>query len=558
MAELSFLDKLTPEQLAYAVKVAQAAKEAGVPPKLAVAIAYQESGLNPKSVDGKDGEIGGMQIKPDTAKSVGFSLGDIKTEQGNINAGIAYLKLSLDKTKQNPMLAAYGYNAGVDHPVFYGGEGSPKAKSYMETIGKYGAYEGLMPSDASKTNLAPTDQKIQVDETAEPPLSSAPALEDAPPPKPIEPDTSGASPGERFVAGAAGTAVGTAATTGKGLLAAKDARSVRLAQLTAAAAEKGRMAAQAAAGTTAAGSTGVAGSAATGSTAAGTTQSGAAGARPASPGSVIADAGYLGKGETGRQVYNTAKGLGFTDIEAAEFVKQGATADDVYATAKDTRSAGFKKIRSSFPTDRYLENPQYGGLLTTDQGGGKGPKQSFKVQGALPTADLPPNYMPGPAAPPPQGSLVEIPKPTPSAPPSLAQRTAAGLDEVANLFKSMMKPVAATARYAGKYALPPLAGLSAGLDVAEMAHEYDKAADQRDYIKMGTKGAGVVGGALSMFPPTAPVGVPLMLGAGALDLYRDPEARAYAEKKMQEMQQGVKRRFDQVPSGYSDPMGYAQ
>lgn len=541
MVELSFLDKLTPEQLAYAVKVAKAAKEAGVPPKLAVAIAYQESGLNPKSVDGKDGEIGGMQIKPDTAKSVGFSLGDIKTEQGNINAGVAYLKLSLDKTK-NPMLAAYGYNAGVDHPVFYGGEVSPKAKSYMETLGKYGAYEGLMPSDDSKTNLAAADQKIEGDEPAELPLSSAPTLEDAPPPKPVEPDTSGASPGERFVAGAAGTAAGTAATTGKGLLAAKDARSVRMAQLTGAAAEKGRLAAQAAASTSAA---------------------------PAVPELKkiepitsraipigTQDAGRMAAGQTGNMPYNYAKSAGLTDIEAARALDMTKQAGGVHDLSTQRRE-GLGRVNQIAP-NQFVENPAYGGLMTPDQGGGKGPRQSFKVQGPLSVADLPPDYMPGPAAPPPQGTLVEIQRPTPPAPPSLAQRTAAGLDEVANLFKSMIRPVAATAKYAGKYALPPLAGLSAGLDVAEMAHEYDKPANQRDYTKMATKGAGVVGGALSMFPPTAAVGVPLMLGASAVDLYRDPAARAYAEKKMQEMQQGVQRRFDQVPSGYSDPMGYAQ
>jgi hypothetical protein len=254
--------------------------------------------------------------------------------------------------------------------------------------------------------------------------------------------------------------------------------------------------------------------------------------------------------------YNYAKSAGLTDIEAGRALDMTKQEGGVHDLSTQRRE-GLNRVNQIAP-NQFVENPAYGGIMTPDQGGGKGPKQSFKVQGALSAADLPPDYMPGPAAPPPQGSLVEIPKPTPPAPPSLAQRTAAGLDEVANLFKSMMKPVAATAKYAGKYALPPLAGLSAGLDVAEMAHEYDKPPDQRDYIKMGTKGAGVVGGALSMFPLTAPVGVPLMLGAGAVDLYRDPEARAYIKKKMEEAQQGVQRRFDQVPSDYSDPMGYAQ
>lgn len=519
--ELSFLDGLSQEQIVYAVKIAQAAKAAGVPPKLAVAIAYQESRLNPNAPNGADGEVGIMQIKPATAKGEGFSLSDIKDPAKNIDAGIAYLKKSWERSEKNPKLAAYGYNAGIDAALFYGGEPDPRAKKYVADVGGYGAYTGLMEEKAPEETL-----------------SSAPTLEDVPPPEPAESDTSGASPGERFVAGASGTAVGTAAATGKGLLAAKDARSVRLAQLTGAAAEKGRLAAQAAA---------------TGST--GPTSSGSAQAGKAIP-MGGQDAGRMPAGQTGNMPYNYAKSAGLTDIEAGRALDMTKQAGGVHDLSTQRRE-GLGRVNQIAP-NQFVENPRYGGIMTPDQGGGGGPRASFKVQGAIPTADLPPNYMPGPAAPPPQGTLVELPKPTPPAPPSLAQRTAAGLDEVANLFKSMMKPVAATARYAGKYALPPLAGLSAGLDVAEMAHEYDKPSDQRDYIKMATKGAGVVGGALSMFPPTAPVGVPLMLGAGAVDLYRDPEARAYVKKKMEEAQQGVQQRFDQIPSDYSDPMGYSR
>jgi len=532
--ELAFLNGLSHEQIVYAVKVAQAAEKAGVPPKLAVAIAYQESGLNPNAPNGTAGEIGLMQIKPATAKGEGFSLADIKDPAKNIDAGISYLKKSWELNKKNPKLTAYGYNRGIDDPLFYGGEANPSGQDYVTAIAKHGAFKGL----AQETPVAEAASEAPADDTeAKPERSTVVA---APPPAPTPLDTSGASKGERFIGGAAGTAAGTVATTGKGLLAAKDARSVRLAQLTAAAAEKGRLATQAAAG-----SAGAAGSAATDLPQAG---------KAIPIGSQ--DAGRMAAGQTGNMPYNYAKSAGLTDIEAGRALDMTKQEGGVHDLSTQRRE-GLNRVNQIAP-NQFVENPAYGGIMTPDQGGGKGPKQSFKVQGALSAADLPPDYMPGPAAPPPQGSLVEIPKPTPPAPPSLAQRTAAGLDEVANLFKSMIRPVAATARYAGKYALPPLAGLSAGLDVAEMAHEYDKPAAQRDYIKMGTKGAGVVGGALSMFPPTAPVGVPLMLGASALDLYRDPAARAYAEKKMQEMQQGVQRRFDQVPSGYSDPMGYAQ
>ena len=525
--ELSFLDELSHEQIVYAVKIAQAAEKAGVPPKLAVAIAYQESRLNPNAPNGADGEIGIMQIKPPTAKGEGFSLQQIKTPDGNIDAGISYLKKSWEKSGQNPKLAAYGYNAGIDAPLFYGGDPDPRAKKYVADVGGYGAYNGLMEEKAPEEKA-----------------SSAPELEDKPPAPPAPPDTSGASKGERFIAGAAGTAVGTAASAGKGLFAAKDARDIRLAQLTGAAAEKGRLAAQAQQ----------------------LTKQLPHPSELTTPLQKIEpiktipigtqDAGRMAAGQTGNMPYNYAKSAGLTDIEAAQALDMTKQEGGVHDLSTKRRE-GLNRVSQIAP-NQFVENPAYGGIMTPDKGGGKGPVASFKVQGPLPTADLPPDYMPGPAAPPPQGSLVEIPKPKPPAPPSLAQRTAAGLDEVANLFKSMMKPVAATAKYAGKYALPPLAGLSAGLDVAEMAHEYDKPEPQRDYIKMGTKGAGIVGGALSMFPYTAPVGVPLMLGAGAVDLYRDPAARAYAEKKMREMQQGVQRRFEQVPSDYSDPMGYSQ
>jgi hypothetical protein len=107
-----------------------------------------------------------------------------------------------------------------------------------------------------------------------------------------------------------------------------------------------------------------------------------------------------------------------------------------------------------------------------------------------------------------------------------------GLDYVTDTFRGMMRPVVGAAGTVGKYALPPLAGLSAGLDAMEMAHEYEKPENQRDYTKMALKGAGIVGGALSMFPPTAAIGIPLSLGATAVQAYRDdPE---YYNQKMRE------------------------
>jgi len=511
--ELSFLDGLSQEQIVYAVKIAQAAQAAGVPPKLAVAIAYQESRLNPNAPNGADGEIGIMQIKPATAKGEGFELKQIKDPDENIKAGISYLKKSWEKSGQNPKLTAYGYNAGIDAGLFYGGDPDPRAKQYVADVGGYGAYTGLMEEKA------PEDQ-----------LSSAPKLEDRPPSPPAPPDTSGASKGERFFAGAAGTAAGTY-------------KSSRLAQLTAAAAEKGKLEAQAAEMAAQAGKT-VPPSV--------TPPNSLTKLEPIKPIPVgTQDAGRMAAGQTGNMPYNYAKSAGLTDIEAGRALDMTKNTGGVHDLSTQRRE-GLNRVNQIAP-NQFVENPQYGGLMTPDKGGGKGPVASFKVQGALSAADLPPDYMPGPAAPPPQGTLVEIPKPKPPAPPSLpqmvSQKAAAGLDAITGVYRSMIKPVAATV---GKYALPPLAGLSAGLDVAEIAHEYQKPENQRDYIKMGTKGFGALGGALSMFPYTAPVGVPMMLGAEAYDAYRDPEKRAYIQKMMEDSYQGLKSNVG-VPFEYGSP-----
>jgi cold shock CspA family protein len=422
--------------------------------------------------------------------------------------------------------------------------------------GKKGSYFGVPQEEyeqavTSAQNAIPQEQQLPFNPTAQPAAESGEdgdmVTAPAPPPSaalPPESDKSGASGGERFLSAAIGTGIGTVASGAQAYGAQKTATAVKRAGLE----EAAKIVAQRNAGVIPPVSGGLPGSTPSGQgvvrqpTLSGGANAGplntstqsSAGARPSAPGSVIADAGYLAKGETGVQVYNTAKGLGFTDIEAAKFVKEGATAKDVYAAAEDIRSAGFKKIRSSFPSETWVENPQYSGITTLDQGGGGGPRASFKVQG--PTIEVPPGQMGPPVTPPQPGSLVELPRPIPvpttPPPPTMTKRALSGLDYVTDLFKDLMRPVVGAVGTVGKYALPPIAGLSAGLDAMEMAHEYEKPENQRDYTKMALKGTGIVGGALSMFPPTAAIGIPLSLGATAIQEYRDdPE---YYNQKMRE------------------------
>ena len=63
---MDLMDKLSKEQRKNAELVATAAAKAGVDPTLAVAIAYQESRLNPNVGRGTSGEIGMMQVMPAT------------------------------------------------------------------------------------------------------------------------------------------------------------------------------------------------------------------------------------------------------------------------------------------------------------------------------------------------------------------------------------------------------------------------------------------------------------------------------------------------------------
>ena len=69
---LDLMDKLSEKQRENAVFVATAAANAGVDPRLAVAIAYQESRLNLNPARGSSGEIGMMQVMPTTGKAMGF------------------------------------------------------------------------------------------------------------------------------------------------------------------------------------------------------------------------------------------------------------------------------------------------------------------------------------------------------------------------------------------------------------------------------------------------------------------------------------------------------
>lgn len=104
--------------------VTEAAHAVGVPVALAQAVAHVETRHRCHLV-GKALERGPLQIKPQTAKGLGYrgaatGLSDCRT---GATWGMRYLKLALDRAGGNWMVAATKYNAGVYSPRSASGYG---------------------------------------------------------------------------------------------------------------------------------------------------------------------------------------------------------------------------------------------------------------------------------------------------------------------------------------------------------------------------------------------------------------------------------------------------
>jgi len=516
MDKLKFIGDLDEEQSENAIKVARMAKEAGVDPTLAVAVAYKEGGLRTNAARGASGEIGMMQVMPSTGKDLGYDEKKLSIPNQNIKAGIEYLKMGLQATENDPKLAAIFYNGGPGaiEALKSGKEPDPRVFNYVRTLNSYGTF-----GEESKPAQGESDLPI-VD--APPP----------PPPPPPETDKSNAEPGEKFLFGGIGAGVGTVAAGKNAYDTQKTATAAKRAGLE----ERARIAAQRSAAMPPAspGATSVAPGATPGtpkpplgSTIMKPGGAPAVGGLPTPMGT--ADAGRMAPGQTGNMVYNYGKAADLTDIEAARALDMTKQSGGVHDLASQRREA-MNKLKN-MGMGNYVENPMFGGIMTEAPSAGGGPRQSFAMKPTIaPTPELPQGQPGGLSQLPPRQPIPTTPPPP--APPSVAMKTKAGLDWITGKFANMMRPIASAAGTVGKVVLPPVAGIAAGLDVADIAHEYDKPVDQRDLVKMGLKGAGVLGGALSMFPATAPVGIPISLGATAAQAYReDPE---YFNQKMKE------------------------
>jgi hypothetical protein len=427
MAKLSFLGDLNSEQLEYARIIGEKAKEMGVPPRLAIAIAFKESGLNPNAPRGADGEYGIMQVMPRTGKGMGFTNKDLADPEKNIEAGLKYLKQNLDAFGGDPKLATIGYNAGTDSPFFSGGDLPKTTESYLKAMKGYGAYSDEVGAPAP----------------AEQPEENDMVVVQAPPTEETAPDTSNAPPSERVLGGGLGALTGATLSGARGVGNVLDSRAVARAG----AEEAARIQAQRAAG-------------------------------------LIPQ---QGGGATSGERWAAKTGYG----------KGAGTVQDV--SSRYQRAMGQGKISGRM--DKLWGVPQEG-------------ESPALAQRLIDRAKVP------------------------------TQPSMSGLDWITNKFAKMAEPVAKTVSTAGRVLGPVVGGLTAGVDLAELAHEYQKPQDQRDLTKMGLSAASGLGGVMSMFPATMPYGVPLSAGASGIQALREnPDPL-----------KTISNRAGEMP--YFDPMGY--
>jgi len=116
-------------------QIMQAAQTYDVDPALIRAVIQTESGYNPQAVSSR-GAQGLMQLMPSTARWLGIE--DSFDPAMNIDGGVRYLKLLLDRFGGKVSLALAAYNAGSRYVRKYKGVPPfPTTRTYVKKVLKY-------------------------------------------------------------------------------------------------------------------------------------------------------------------------------------------------------------------------------------------------------------------------------------------------------------------------------------------------------------------------------------------------------------------------------------
>lgn len=233
------------------------------------------------------------------------------------------------------------------------------------------------------------------------------------------------------------------------------------------------------------------------------------------------DGGRLPMGQTGAMPYNYAKAAGLTDIEAARALDMTKKTGGVHDLTSQRREA-LNRIQSSFPSETYVENPRYSGIMTPGQGVGGGPRESISFKPAVPPSpDLPQGQLGGPSQLPPRQPISTVPKgmsPLASATETIKSVGRLGANMVGDLLRSKA-----------------MGALGGGMAVYE-GLEALKQLRAGNKEEAALSGVGALGGAMSIVPtiPTAIIGG----GLSAIpSLYR--AYRSATPEQVQRMQTNV-------------------
>lgn len=470
---LTFLDNLDDEQIANANRIAKAARREGVDPKLAVAIAFRESSLRSNPPRGSSGEIGIMQVMPGTGRGIGFDEKKLQDIDQNIEAGIKYLKQGLQATGNDPKLAAVYYNGGPGavQALSAGQSPDPRVIDYVRAINSFGTFTAGKPAAAEQPPAAqpaaqPTAQPAVQSSTDEelPNTAESDAQREARIQQAIEAQN-------RRMGQLYGAGVGAGVSAGRGLA------SVARTGIESAGQAYGR---GLQAGVQPSG--GLPGAPPTGGLPTGL---------GAPPGAPTAPPGVYPRATgPGSATANYGRVFGLPEIEAQKALGLGKQEGEVW-DLMERRRAALQDIQQKFPTERYVENPRFGGIMTQDQGAGRGPRAQF-VQ------NEPSVIQPGPrvgAAPAPQMTQLPPMQPVPSTPVAPS-----GLQAVTQELRAMARPVISTLGTGLRYVAPPAALAVAGGEGATLYDELRK--KDPDYLKAILSGIMGASGLAALNPAT--------------------------------------------------------